>query len=142
MASIVTHLDDADEPLFTGTHKGTDAAAVLRDKGAHFRSLGVHPDLDLLILNETDGSSGTITAATEDTVTATLAGGTDNAWDKGDTYTILKTDTEDSFISKIYTDRLFGRKVTKPTELNKDEWFYEDEDLDDKEWSPGFPEKK
>src|SRR3990172_1439153 len=40
------------------------------------------------IVNVTDGSSGTITANTTTTVTATLTGGTDNDWDTNDVYKI------------------------------------------------------
>lgn len=140
-ASVVTHTDDADYPLLSGTHKGSDGASVLLDRGADFKSCGVHPDVGQLVLNSTDSSEGAVTAVTEDTVTCTLTGGTNNSWANGDTYVILKGGTEDATISRHYTDRLFGRKVTNPEELNKDGRFYEDEDLDDEEWSPGFPEK-
>ncbi|MCK4240817.1 MAG: hypothetical protein KAX30_04280 [Candidatus Atribacteria bacterium] len=142
MGVPVTHIDDADtdECLMTGTHKGADGASVLSDLGADFKSCGVHPDLDLLIKNTTDGSEGTITASTEDTVTTTLAGGSNDTWANGDTYVILKTDTEDSIISTHYTDKRFGRKVTNPDQLD-DGIFPEDVDLDDEEFSPGFPER-
>ena len=43
----------------------------------------------LPIGNDTDGSSGTITANTATTVTGTLSGGTDNDGDTGDAYTII-----------------------------------------------------
>lgn len=137
----VTHIDDADHPLFAGTHKGADGSAVLRDPGALFITCGADKDLSLLVKNTTDGSEGALTAATDDTVTCTLAGGTDNDWDNGDEYVILKTDTEDAVISRHYTDKLFGRKVTDPAELTEDGRFPEDDDLEDDEWSPGFPER-
>jgi hypothetical protein len=41
------------------------------------------------IYNTTDGSNGSITANTATTVTATLAGGTENDWDTGDAYIIV-----------------------------------------------------
>jgi len=139
----VTHIDDADEPLATGTHKGSDGASVLYHPGADFRSCGIDPDLDLLIQNDDDGSEGTITASTENTVTATLTGGTNNYWNNGDTYIIFKTTTEDSHISTIYTDKRFGRKVTDQNQL-EDGLFPEDKDLDEDEenvFGPGQPEK-
>lgn len=88
------HLDSASDPLFSGTHKGADGASVLSDPGAEFLSCGVHSDLDLVIKNTTDGSEGTITAATEDTVTATLSGGTDNVWHKFNPVKIVNGDME------------------------------------------------
>ena len=145
MVTPVTHIDDddTDECLMTGTHKGADGASVLSNRGADFKSCGVDPDLDLLLKNTTDGSEGTITASSEDTVTATLAGGTGNVWDNGDTYVILKTDTEDSIISTHYTDKRFGRKVTNPDQLD-DGVFPEDRDLDEDDedvFGPDQPER-
>lgn len=137
----VTHTDDATYPLMTGTHKGADDASVLSDSGADFMSCGVDPDVGQLVLNDTDGSEGVVTAVTEDTVTCTLAGGTDNDWDNGDTYIILKTETEDSSISTHWTDKRFGRKATDPAQL-EDGLFPEDRDLDEDEeevWGPGQP---
>ena len=134
-------LDDDDNYLVSGTHEGADGALTVIDYTKDFRICGVDADLDLAVLNDTDGSSGTITAVTEHTFTCTLTGGTNNTFANGDTYIILKTDTEDSHISTHYTDKLFGRKVTDPAELNEDGRFPEDADLEDEEWSPGFPEK-
>ena len=141
----VTHTDDADYPLMTGTHGGADDASVLRDQGAGFRSNGVDPDVGQLVKNTTDGSEGAVTAADEDTVTCTLAGGTDNDWDSGDTYVILKTATEDSVISTHWTDRRHGRKVTDPAQLDEDGVFPEDADLDEEDdeiFGPGQPERR
>lgn len=140
----VTHIDDADYPLMTGTHKASSGASVLSDPGADFKSCGVDPDVGQLVLNDTDGSEGVVTAVTEDTVTCTLAGGTDNDWDNGDTYIILKTDTEDGVISTHWTDRRFGQKVTDPTQLNEFGVFPEDHDIDEVEqelFGPGQPER-
>lgn len=128
----------------TGTHKGAADASVLSDPGADFRSCGVDPNVGQLVLNDTDGSEGAVTAVTEDTVTCTLSGGTDNDWDNGDTYIILKTDTEDEVISTLWTDKRHGRKVTDPAQLNEDGVFPEDADIDEEDeevWGPGFPER-
>lgn len=136
----VTRLDDT--PIMTGTHSGGDGASVLVDRGKDFRSCGADPSLELLLKNTTDGSEGALSASTESTMTCTLAGGTDNAWDTGDEYELYATDEEDSHISTHYTDRLFGRKVVNQAELNEDGRFHEDEDLDEETFGPGHPLKK
>lgn len=144
MATPVTHTDDADAPLMTGTHAGADGASVLSNPGADFRSCGVDPNVGQLVLNDTDGSEGVVTAVTEDTVTCTLAGGSNNSWANGDTYIILKTDTEDAVISTHWTDRRFGQKVTDPAQLNEFGVFPEDHDIDEVEqeiFGPGQPIK-
>ncbi|MBA7691196.1 hypothetical protein ES703_99737 [subsurface metagenome] len=77
-----------------GMHTGADGAAALTDAEAHFV---VNELVGLTIKNLTDGSSALITANTLNTVTATLAGGTDNDWDGDDIYIIEGAgyDTED-----------------------------------------------
>ncbi len=139
-ATPVTYLDDTAN--MTGTHKGSNGAASLSDPGAGFRSTGIDPDLDLLIKNTTDGSEGPVTAATEDSITATLTGGTNNTWANGDAYETYLTDTEDSLISTHWTDKRFGQKVVNPAQLDEDGVFPEDADLDEKDdevWGPGQP---
>jgi len=69
----------------TGTHTGGDAEAALTDEDAAFHD-GL---IGLYVYNTTDGSYGQITATTETTLTAILAGGTDNAWDNGDEYVVV-----------------------------------------------------
>ena len=79
----------------SGTHTGGMGVALLTDANAHLRI----PDglVGLTIFNEADGSSGVITANTETTVTAVLAGGTDNLWDTDDAYYVTGAgyDTDD-----------------------------------------------
>lgn len=70
---------------FAGAHDGANNASALTDSNASF---GTDDLVGLTINNTTDGSSGTITANTPTTITATLGGGTDNDWDTGDSYTI------------------------------------------------------
>jgi hypothetical protein len=135
----VAHIDD--EYLATGTHKGADGGLVLRNKGADFKSCGI--TAGVAIQNDTDSSAGLVTAVTENTVTCTLTGGTNNTWTNGDTYYIFKTAAEDTFISFTYTDRRFGRKVVKGDILNQKGFFLEDEDLDqdvDEVFGPNQPE--
>uniref|UniRef100_A0A6M3II32 Uncharacterized protein n=1 Tax=viral metagenome TaxID=1070528 RepID=A0A6M3II32_9ZZZZ len=136
-----THIDD--EYLMTGTHKGPDNSSVLFDPEADFRSNGCIEGL--LVKNTTDGSTGNIPAGvtniTETTLTVTLAGGTGNVWDIGDTYEIYKTGTEDSEISHIYTDRRFGQKVIRDNLIHG--ILPEDRDIDEEDrnvFGPGQPE--
>jgi len=136
---IESHIDD--QPFASGTHAQGGNSAVLVNPGKDFWSCGVA--VGALVKNTTDGSEGTITARTEDTVTATLAGGTDNDWDVGDSYEIYNTGTEDSYISKAYVDRSRGWQVFCPEELDEEiEWLVDDVDkdeFDDLVWGPGQP---
>lgn len=158
------------EPLFTGTHEGANysytqligeggeedllledgegmlaedsgnPSSVLKVKGANFRSLGVDPDLELYCENETQGTNGTVTAADENTVTVSGV-----EWYYGDTYSIYKTSTKDSFISGTWCDVSRGFKINHPKEINRHGWRKEDWDIDDKGrkrvFGPGQPEK-
>ncbi len=94
-ASIVgmTELND-----ISGTHDGANDASVLSDSGL---SLGVNDLVGAYLFNTTDGSFGAITANTATTITATLAGGTENDWDTGDAYEVrfLVTDVSDETFS-------------------------------------------
>lgn len=135
----VSHIDD--DYLATGTHKGADGGKVLRNKGADFWSCGI--TAGVAVYNTTDGSDGVVTAVTEDEVTCTLADGTSDTWTRGDTYKIYKTDTKDSAISTLSTDRRFGRKVVKDDILNSKGFFLDDVDLDqdqDHVFGPNQPE--
>jgi len=68
-----------------GAHTGANNASVLTNSAAVFNPDGL---INLTITNTTDGSTGTITANTKTTITATLSGGTDDDWDAGDSYSI------------------------------------------------------
>ena len=126
-ATKVTHKDD--DYLATGTHSGASGGLILRNKGADFKSCGV--TVGIAIYNDTDGSNGLTTAVTEDEVTCTLSGGSNNTWTNGDTYEIYKTATKDSTISHIYTDRSAGRKVVKGDILTRAGYFPDEADLDE-----------
>ena len=73
-------------PDATGQHDGGDDQSILTDSGESWT-----PDqwIDYYILNLDDGSSAKITDNDETTVTATLAGGTENDWDDNDDYEIF-----------------------------------------------------
>lgn len=68
------------------SHDGSSGASTLSDSS---RSFPVDGFIGGTVYNLTDGSSGTITDNDATTVTATLAGGTDNDWDSSDTYLIM-----------------------------------------------------
>ena len=95
VAGIIVHVVSSYGDVEDGTHTGGMGVAVLTDAAAHFPI----PNglVGLTVNNQTDGSSGVITANTEFTVTAVLAGGIANVWNTGDTYYINGAgyDTED-----------------------------------------------
>lgn len=95
-----------------GAHDGSANAAVLTDTDAGF---DVDYLVGLTITNATDSSTGTITANTASTVTATLSGGTDDDWDVGDTYTIGAEPTENSELY-IYQN---GRDILEAAGVDK-----------------------
>ena len=117
---FVTHKDD--EALATGTHKGSDGASVLSDRGANFKTFGAL--VGVAIHNTTQGTDGLTTVVTDDAVTDDT-----NTWDNGDTYEIYKTAAKDSTISTIATDKSRGWKVTRKEELNSYGWRPEDADI-------------
>jgi len=101
----VVHRDT--DYLSTGTQKGS--GTTITDSGRDFKSCGVVAGL--AVKNDTASTSGHVVSVTENTVT------TDIAFDSGATYRIFKTTTYNSVISRHYTDRRYGDKVTKKTEL-------------------------
>jgi len=70
---------------YFGRHDGLNNAAVLTDTSADWVR---NEFVDRKLRNITDGSSTTITANTETTITGALTGGTDNDWDARDEYEI------------------------------------------------------
>src|SRR4030043_1920009 len=104
--TIEVHRDDS--PFATGTHKRGGSSSTLIDPGADFLSCGVRTGV--LLRNTTDGSECLITVVTEDQISGTLAGGTDNDWDVGDVYEIYITSTYNSKISSNWTDKSRGWK--------------------------------
>lgn len=74
-----------DDGVYTGTDNTSSSAAFMTDTTASF---SVNALVGRLIRNVTDGSYGKITANDATTVTATLAGGTTNTWNSGDSYSI------------------------------------------------------
>ena len=71
----------------SGTHDGANNASVLTDSTASWTT---NAFIGAKLTNTTDGSNGIITANTATTITATLAGGTDNDWDTSDAYVITQ----------------------------------------------------
>jgi hypothetical protein len=71
----------------SGTHTGSNGVAVLTDSAKTWTNPGTKFP-GITIYNLTDGSHATITAATINTVSGTLVGGTRNNWNTGDVYKI------------------------------------------------------
>jgi len=84
---------DTDEIVFTGQHDSTNNNAFLRDNNPPF-----FPLTDVLkgyrVKNLTDGSEASITSNNLLEVYGTLAGGTENLWDVGDDFEILRPRVE------------------------------------------------
>ncbi|MBA7520294.1 hypothetical protein ES705_12387 [subsurface metagenome] len=94
-AGIRIHIRTSYTDMASGTHTGGMGVALLTDAAAHFGN--VDELVGLTVHNVTDGSIGEITANTLTTITAVLAGGTDDLWDTNDEYFIVGAifDTED-----------------------------------------------
>lgn len=78
--------------LLKGIHRGAANAADLLDSYTDFEAAGVEANVGMVLYNLTDGSHGPVTAVTQHTLTASLAGGTDNDWDVNDAYRIVTID--------------------------------------------------
>ena len=90
--TAVGSIVDFDPPALTGQHSGANNSATMTCAGEVFPANLIGAE----IYNVTDGSSGTITAVggtNQDTITAALAGGTDNDWDTNDEYYIVPAET-------------------------------------------------
>lgn len=85
MTGLVLDLRSEDLVAEEGSHTGDNGANALTDSAQNWV---VNALVGMVVHNITDGSHGTITANTATTVTATLAGGTDNDWDTSDVYSI------------------------------------------------------
>lgn len=68
-----------------GTHTGPNDQSILTDSDKNWVPGAL---VGQTIDNLTDGSSGTITANTATTITASLSGGTDDDWDTNDVYQV------------------------------------------------------
>jgi len=84
-AGIRVHVISSYGDVTGGFHTGGMGVAVLTDANNHFI---VNELVGLTVVNQTDGSSGVITANTLNTVTAVLAGGIANVWNTNDVYYI------------------------------------------------------
>jgi hypothetical protein len=94
-----------------GTHDGGDDKATLTDSTADFLAAGVCKGMT--VSNTTDGSSGTITAVTATTVTATLSGGTDDDWDDNDEYEITQNaTTKEQLLKRMIWDGNAGSNAS------------------------------
>ena len=85
--------------LYSGTHDGASNNADLIDTGRDFTTVTIR--VGDIVKNVTDDSTGVITAIVDDTITATLSGGTDDDWDASDVYEILDGGSLD-LIARIF----------------------------------------
>ena len=133
MAGGLAVLERDTDALIKGTQKGPTGTTII-DRGKDFKSCGAI--VGLAVQNVTAGTFGHIVSVTsEDEIIC------DISFANGASCEIYHTATYNSVISKIYTDRRFGHKVTNPNELI-DGIFPEDRDVDEdgrKAFGPGEP---
>jgi len=79
------HANNRNKNCWSGRQDGGDNQAVLTDST---QAWTIDELTGKQVFNQTDGSSAIITANDATTVTAALAGGTDNDWDNGDLYEV------------------------------------------------------
>jgi hypothetical protein len=110
------------DPIFndSGSHDGSNNASTLTDSS---QSWGTDVFVGRRVHNLSDDSSGTITANTATTITATLSGGTDNDWDSGDRYRIIASHDGSANASALTdslqswtTDEFVGRTIVNLTD--------------------------
>ncbi len=87
-ARAVIHANNRNIKCWSGRQDGGDNKVLLTDST---QSWVTDELIGMQVFNQTDGSSGFITANTSTTVTATLTGGTGNDWDDDDVYEINKS---------------------------------------------------
>jgi hypothetical protein len=76
---------NADAPTYTGTHSGSDGAAILTCAGRNWTPSAL---VGYAVWNVTDSSVGKITANTANTITVALKGGKTNNWKAGDAFKV------------------------------------------------------
>jgi len=144
------------DPLATGTHKaGGNHTGALYDPGAYFRTAGIPKanvnydeipggtDEFLMVENVTQGWYSYVWISPQDGNGERQISTALFDWTVGDTYKIYKTKTKGSKISTIYTDRIYGQKVTRPEQLHKGHPSDDvDLDIDNRNvFGPGQPER-
>ena len=149
--TIETNIDD--DYLTTGTHQGSDGATDLYDPDAIFpiegviAGLAIYKDVTYVGFGLTDGDGNYITDGDGNILTGGSFVGDENgavtsftdtgisssgitSWNNGDTYSVYKTATKDSFISRIGIDKSRGWKYTNKSELTARGWRPKDVDID------------
>jgi hypothetical protein len=99
----------------TETHDGANNVATLSDSSQAWTT---NKFVGETIVNVTDGSSGTITANTATTITATLSGGTDNDWDTGDVYEMWSVVTGNSISGNSISGHASGAMQSNRANTN------------------------
>lgn len=106
-----------DGPSVYGTHNASNDAIVLSDSTAAWSP---NEWVGYTIYNSTDASAGIITSNTENTITATLAGGTENKWDTNDQYALNPDHgrTQSQATAShwgVFVEEATGNKITNPS---------------------------
>lgn len=112
--------------LGTGSHTGANDQAVLTNSTASWTT---NAFVGATVVNITDNYSyGTITGNTDTTITATLAGGTGNEWDTGDSYMIGGCGLWNEGLSFVDMPTKFSRSdtVSKTNPADAIEYILED----------------
>ena len=120
------------DPLIQGTQRGPSGTTII-ESGKDFYSCGARSGLALK--NVSRGTSGNIISVNENQIVS------DITFYNGDLYSIYITDTYNSKISRIFTDRRFGRKTDNPANLVNG-LFPDDIDVDENQrhvFGPGEP---
>lgn len=115
LVTLTTDSDETDYQLRvtqTGTHDGGDGQAIMTDSTAAFT---VDALIGFYLFNTTDGSHGIITDNDATTITATLAGGTENDWDDDDVYEV-RTHQYDARIHRVEIVKI------EDTEVHESHW--------------------
>jgi hypothetical protein len=110
----------------TGVHAGSGNSANLVASGVNFVTAGVV--VGMMVFNNTDSSKAQVTAISttstaNDTLQMTLAGGTDNDWDVGDSYQVAvgeygEIEDIDSTETYIFSSTLGGITNITPSANN------------------------
>jgi len=103
--------------LFFGSHTGANNSDFLQDDNASWTDNAL---VGLTVYNITDGSSGTIFWNNSYQARMTLEGGSENDWDKGDSYLIVGSPTKITNAGNIVGDVYFSPDGEKIIYTGKD----------------------
>lgn len=113
----VTGFIGYDGPSEFGAHTGSNNATVLTDSTA---SWATNEWAGYILFNSTDASHGIVSSNTVNTLTASMAGGTENDWDSGDLFALspdLGKPLAQSFADQygVFIEEATTNKITNPS---------------------------